>query len=75
MGLYVEYSGSGMEHVYVQFCRHIVQGHMSVIRNVCMPVYLVTLLTVVSSYEAYIVTLFSHMHMSYLAYMWHLKTY
>ena len=51
---YVDYSSSAVEHM-CDVAGIFVQGHMQIMRNACIPVFLVTLLIALGSYKAYIV--------------------
>ena len=41
-------------HTYMQYGRLFAQGHTSLLRNVCLPVLVVTLLIALSCYDVYI---------------------
>ena len=46
-----------------------VQGHLPIMYNVYLPVFLVTLLIIVGPYETYILTYLSHVHMKYFPFV------
>ena len=65
LGLYVEYSRPAVAKIFVQ-------GHMPIMKIVGIPVFLVTLLIAVSSYEVYTLTLLPHIFTWTNLYIWHL---
>ena len=67
-GLYLDHSSSSMGHTCMIW-EAFVQGHMPVMRNIHISVFMVTFLIAVGSYEAHELTWLSHVHMNQLAYV------
>ena len=59
LGQYLGYSSNTLGHTYAMWEAYF-SGHMPIMENVCIAVLLVTLLLVVTSNEAYVLTQLSH---------------
>ena len=74
--LHLDYNSSAVGHICAMSKVTLVQGHMSIIRNICLSVFLVTLLIVLGPYKIHTDIVVSYVHINLaacVAYVWHLR--